>query len=500
MKIFSVEQIRRADRFTIENVTKSSLALMENAAESCVSWLKNHLPNNTKFAIFCGNGNNGGDGLAMARLLYQAGYDTEVFIDFDNEKRTQDSAENLRKVREISGILVKDFSETPFEFPKNVAIVDAIFGSGINNPLSGKIEALVLKLNELKNRKIAIDLPSGLYSDDKTPEGSTILKADETLSLLFWKKAMLHPESEGFTGKIHILNIGISGDFIHREETEEFVICRKLIKQIYRPRLPFSHKGTYGTACIVGGSYGKMGAEVLATKAALRAGAGLTFSVAPEVGNPILQSSCPEAMFISGGENFINKIPVEEHYTLGIGPGLGKNRETAEAFLGFLKNYKRPLVLDADALNIIAEHQNYLEKIPENSIITPHPKEFERLFGKTQDSFERLNLAKEKAKSLGIIIVLKDHRTQIVNPDGRVFYNITGNPGMAKGGSGDVLTGIITALLAQKYSPLEATVFGVWLHGTAGDFAAQKFSKEAMLPSDLISEIGNVFRSLKTGE
>ncbi|HOB25066.1 MAG TPA: NAD(P)H-hydrate dehydratase, partial [Kaistella sp.] len=344
---------------------------------------------------------------------------------------------------------------------------------------------------------ISIDIPSGLFADKMMKEETVVFKADETLSFQFWKKSFLHPETGVFCGNINILDIGLGKEFIQKEPSENFVIDETLIRNIYKPHNEFSNKGTYGKTTVVAGSFGKMGAAVLATKAALKSGSGLTFTLAPKCGYEILQTTCPEAMYLYGGEDFISHFDVEENSVVGIGPGLGTDPETENTFLEFLKNYSKPLVLDADALNIISKNTGNLRFIPKNSIITPHPKEFERLFGKTENSFDRLELSKKKSEELEIFIVLKDHHTQIITPENKVYYNITGNSGMAKGGSGDVLLGLITSLLAQNYSPKNASIFGVWLHGKAGDFAAEKHSKEAMLPSDLIDELGNAFKTLK---
>lgn len=495
MKIFTAEQIRKADAFTIENEPVSSVNLMERAALACVSWLLNHSKNNEKFVIFCGYGNNGGDGFAMARMLYQKGFEITVFIDFQNaEKFSADAKINYNRLREISGIEIFDFDEVSnFDF-SDKTIIDALLGTGLSRKIEGKIRELIVFLNNLPNRKISVDLPSGLYADRNTEENSTIFQADETLSFQFWKKAFLHPESGKYAGKIHILDIGLSGKFIHETKTAEYIICEKLIKTVYKPRPDFSHKGNFGKTCIIAGSFGKIGAAVLATKAALRTGSGLTFTLAPKCGYEILQSACPEAMFLYGGEDFVSHFEVEEYFVCGIGPGLGTDPETEEAFITFLEKYEKPLVLDADALNIIAKEENSIAHIPKNSVITPHPKEFERLFGKSANSFERLEIAKKHSRELEIVIVLKDHHTQIIKPSGKVFYNITGNSGMAKGGSGDVLTGIITSLLSQNYSSEEAAIFGVWLHGKAGDLAAEKYSRESMLPSEIIDELSAAFK------
>lgn len=500
MKIFTSPQIRKCDAFTIENEPVTSLALMERAASACAGWLSRKFSGDTVYNIFCGYGNNGGDGFALARLLYHKGCDVNVFMD-SAQNLSADAEINFKRTKDISGIEFSDFSKVnKFQFEKQSVIIDALFGTGLNKAIEGKSAELIKELNELKFPKISIDIPSGLFADEVSDKNSVVFKADETLSFQFWKKAFLHAETGKFCGKINILDIGLSSEFIENEISDSFVIDEGLVREIYRPRQEFSHKGNFGKTVIAAGSSGKMGAAVLATQAALKTGSGLTFSLSPQCGYEILQTTCPEAMFLKCGQDFITSFAVDEGAILGIGPGLGTERETYNALLAFLKVCDKTLVLDADALNMIAENTDHVNLIPKNSIITPHPKEFERLFGKAENSFERLKLAKDKAKELEIYIVLKDHHTQIVTPEGDVFYNLTGNSGMAKGGSGDVLLGILTSLLAQNYSVKEAALFGVWLHGKAGDFAAEKHSKEAMIPSDLIAELGNVFKYLNSSQ
>ncbi|MBW8360939.1 MAG: NAD(P)H-hydrate dehydratase [Kaistella sp.] len=497
MKIFSAPQIKKADLYTIENEPVSSLALMEQAAESCVRFLTAAFKENPVFSVFCGNGNNGGDGFAIARILYQNGLDVNVFVDEDYSHFTPDARSNFGRIKEMFGISVFDFKEIEkFDFSASTLIIDALFGTGLNRKLEGKVAELVPQLNKLSFPKISIDIPSGLFADTIPTKDSVVFKADHTLSFQFWKKAFLHPESGIFCGKIHIMDIGLSPEFIEQEPSHNFVIAEALIRGIFKPRNDFSHKGTYGKTTIVAGSFGKMGAAVLATQSAMKSGSGITFTLAPKCGYEILQTTCPEAMFLYGGENYITHFEIDTDSAVGIGPGLGTGPETEDAFLSFLKNYRMPLVLDADALNIISKNENSIKLIPKHSVITPHPKEFERLFGKTANSFDRLDLAVKKSKELDIFIVLKDHHTQIITSEGEVFYNITGNSGMAKGGSGDVLLGMITSLIAQQYSPQNAAILGVWLHGKAGDLAAEKHSKVGMLPSDLIHETGNVFKLL----
>lgn len=494
MKIFTVENIRLADLYTIQNEPVSSVQLMERASLLCAEWIFSNCKHHTKFAIFCGNGNNGGDGFAIGRMLYLKGFDIEIFINKEQLKFSDEALINYKRLKDISGISLRDFNETlRYNFDEKTVFIDALFGTGLSRKPEGILKKVIDVLNSKNNPKISIDIPSGLFADQINDENSTIFKADYTLTFQFWKKTFLHPETGSFAGKVIVLDINLAQEFIENTPTDNFVIDDEVIRNIFKVRQDFAHKGTYGKSIIVGGSYGKIGAVVLATKSALKTGSGLTFVLAPNCGYEILQTSVPEAMFIDGGEKNIRQIKDQENTVFGIGPGLGTEKESEKALLEFLENHQSPLILDADALNIISKDKSYLKLIPKKSIITPHPKEFERLFGTTENSFERLDLAKTKAKELNIYIVLKDHHTQVVTPEGTVFYNITGNSGLAKGGSGDILTGIITSLLAQKYTEEETTILGVWLHGKAADFASEKYSKEAMQPTDVIDEIGNVF-------
>lgn len=496
MKIFTAEQIRACDQWTVQHEQVSSLMLMEKAAGRCADWFASQIKSE-RFWIFCGNGNNGGDGFAIARMLYRKGFDIDVFIDFKNPEYSEDARINLQKLKEISGVDIHDFRQvSEMKFKQDTTIVDAIFGSGFHGSLSLDYQKLIAFLNSIQANKVSIDIPTGLSADGLSDSESVFI-AYHTLSLQFWKKSFLHPETGKFCGKIHILDIGLSPEFIQKTDTSQYIISDSTVQKIYRPREQFSHKGTYGKVHLIAGSYGKIGAAILAARAAVRTGAGLVTVQAPECGFSILQTACPEAMMLSTGNIFSEKLHHEEGITYGIGPGLGTESETQNAFLEFLKKINTPIVLDADALNIIALDNVHLELIPKNSILTPHPKEFERLFGTSANSFKRLEIAKENAAKFGIFIVLKDRYTQIITPKKTVYYNITGNPGMATGGSGDVLTGIITALLAQKYSSEEVAILGVWLHGKAGDDAAKMNSEEALIAGDLPESLGRVFNELK---
>lgn len=494
MKILNVAQIKECDQYTIKNQPILSINLMEKSGIVCADWLLKNIESSKNFVIFCGNGNNGGDGLVIARLLFNAHRKVKVYINKDR-KLSKDTEANFQRLP--SALSVFDYQEfTSESVSMHDVIVDAIFGIGLNKKLNGSWANIVNIVNGLRNKRIAIDIPSGI-SPDTISEDGIIFNANDTLSFQLYKKSFFHPETGVFCGKIHILNTDLSQDYIYNVESNLQVISLALIKSIYKEKKTFSHKGDYGKAIIVGGSYGKSGAVVLAAKSALRSGAGLTQVIAPEVLYQSLLASLPEAMFAVSGNKNINFIDYIQGATYGIGPGLGEDESAFKALEDFLKIVNLPIVLDADALNILSERKSMISWIPANTIITPHPKEFERLFGKTDNSFQRLELAIEKARSYQIYIVLKDHHTQVITPKGAVYYNNTGNSGLAKGGSGDVLTGLITSLLAQHYTPEDAAILGVWLHGKSADFALEKQSKESLLASDVIDNFAKTFKFLE---
>jgi NAD(P)H-hydrate epimerase len=328
-----------------------------------------------------------------------------------------------------------------------------------------------------------------------------IVRADHTLSFQAFKLSFLLPENANFIGEVHILDIGLHPGYYNDAETCYELTDKKTISAVYRPRNRFSHKGNFGHALVIAGSYGKMGAAVLCVRACLRSGAGLTTCHIPKCGFEIMQTAVSEAMAMSDlNSSIITKIEgdISRFTSVGIGPGIGTATETRKALQGFLEAYKKPVVLDADALNLISSDKKLLRGIPQNSILTPHPKEFERLFGETKNDFERIQLAQQKAKELDLVIVLKGHHTCIATPNGKVFFNNTGNAGMAKGGSGDVLTGILTAIAGQYHDTINSAILGVYLHGLAGDIAAEKKSAEAMIAGDIVECLGEAFLSIST--
>lgn len=497
MKIFSAAQIKRWDAFTIEHEPTSSVDLMERAATACCKWLIGKNFGAFHFRIFCGKGNNGGDGLAIARMLIEHKCLVTVYILEFGKIGTDDFQANLARLHECSTDI--HFIQSPDFFPAintDDIIVDALFGTGLNKTLDGISAALVDHINNSGASIIAIDMPAGLFAD-KSSKNNAIIKATHTLSFQNYKLAFLLPENEIYCGIVHLLHIGLHQSFEKDEPADLELVDGSIIKSVYKPRSAFAHKGTYGHAALLCGSYGMMGAAVLASLACLRSGAGKLTAYIPECGYHILQTSVPEAMSFVAGEDHLLLAPGLEKFTaVGIGAGMGMQVSHAKLLAGIFEKINAPMVMDADALNIIAENKDLLKAIPKNSILTPHPKEFERLFGKSENDFERLDLAKQQSKQYQVYIVLKGHYSFISTPDGRGYFNSTGNAGMATAGSGDVLTGILTGLLAQGYTPLESCLLGVYLHGLAGDIAADEYSQEALIAGDIIECIGGAFKTL----
>jgi len=500
MEILSAEQIRAWDAYTMEHEPIASIDLMERAAASCLRWLEAHGWLERNFSIFCGKGNNGGDGLALARMLSGLDCTVTVYILEFGHLGTEDFQVNLARLHATPVEVV--YIQGPEHFypiQPDVVVIDALFGSGLNRRLEGVTEQLVQHINESGAEIISIDIPSGLFVSS-TSLGNTVVRATHTLSFQCYKQAFLMPENAAFVGEVHILDIGLHPDYLRQVAGESELLDAEIIGAIFRPRKQFAHKGNFGHALLVAGSFGKMGAAVLAARACLRAGAGLLTCQVPGCGYTILQTALPEAMLqVDPDERLHTSLPgeLDKYSVIGIGPGIGTDSRTAGFLKDLLSRYRKPVVADADALNILASQPELVGSLPPYSIITPHPKEFERLFGPSSDDFDRLEKAREKARQHQIIIVLKGHYSFVAMPGGKGYFNSTGNAGMAKGGSGDVLAGILTALLSQGYSPGETALLGVYLHGLAGDCAADRWSQEAMLPSDLTDELGNAFQIIQ---
>lgn len=497
MQILSAEQIRAWDAYTISHEPISSLNLMERAAEACVEWIERKGWLHYNYTIYCGKGNNGGDGLAIARMLSQRGCNVTVLILEFGHKGTDDFQANLIRLHECDVDILFIQDEIFHPIPSNNIVIDALFGSGLNRPLEGIVAKLVDFINNVSNTIISIDVPSGLFTD-KSSKGNKVVHAAFTLSFQVYKTAFVMPENGPFVGQIELLDIGLHKNYLKTVEGRCFQITDEIfIRSIYRKRTSFSHKGNFGHALLLAGSYGKMGAAVMAAKACLRSGVGLLTAHLPKCGVEVMQASTHEAMVsIDSNEHHLTHLPesMDKYNVIGIGPGIGTDNENTSALLHQLLQFKKPMVIDADALNIIAKNKQWLYELPHGCILTPHPKEFDRLFGDSCNDFERMEKARNAASDHNCIVVLKGHNTFIAASGIQGFFNNTGNPGMATGGSGDVLTGIITGLRAQQYDALHAAILGVYIHGLSADFALQFNSYETLLPSDIIK---NLFKSFK---
>ncbi|MBR1513349.1 MAG: NAD(P)H-hydrate dehydratase [Bacteroidales bacterium] len=501
MKVLSVEQIREADKYTIENEPIESIDLMERAARKAFEWLYRRTPREKTIKIFCGMGNNGGDGLAVARMLNEQEMVPQVFMVRHSDRMSHDCEVNYYRLVNETKVPMFDIlgeDDFPNVGPDDV-VVDAIFGSGLNRPPQGMTADLIAYLNQSRAIRVAIDVPSGLFADQPSALGF-IFKADYTLSFQFPKLAFLFPENDPYVGRFEILDIGLHPRYVEEVETRNLLTVKAMVKPILHSRTKYSHKGTYGHALLIAGSEGKTGAALLGAKACLRTGVGLLSVHLPKMAQLPLQTAIPEAM-VDGDESetcFTMFKDLDAYSAVGVGPGLGKADETQRALKRLIQEVQVPLVMDADALNILSENPTWLAFLPAKTILTPHPKEFERLVGKTTTSFERLERQRELSMKHNIIIVLKGAHTSITMPNGTCFFNTTGNPGMATAGSGDVLTGIILSLLAQRYSPEEAAVLGVYLHGLAGDLAAEEIGQEALIAGDIVEHLGKAFFSLRS--
>ncbi|MCP4438537.1 MAG: NAD(P)H-hydrate dehydratase [Aureispira sp.] len=498
MKILSATQTRQADAYTIANEPIESIDLMERASQTFVDWFIQKFPKeeNALVSIICGKGNNGGDGLAITRLLNDLGYDVAAWIINISEDSTPDFDTNLKRLEDIEGLPVKyvQSSEDLPLFDENEILIDAILGTGLTRPLEGELINIVNFLNDCNNTMVAVDLPTGVFADTCTT--GVTLNANYTFCFELPKLAFFFPENFHCVGEFEYASIGLDAKFIEEIESPYNYTLFSDVYHLHKKREKFAHKGVFGHALLVAGSYGKMGAAILATKACLRAGAGLVTIHAPTCGYEVLQTAVPEAMVSLDEDEYIftRVYDLHRYTTIGIGCGLSTKNRTRNALCYMLKHIDRPTVLDADALNILGQSPDWLEYIPKNSILTPHPKEFERLFGKTYDNFERNELQRQKAKELGVYVILKGANSCIATPDGSCYFNSTGNPGMGTAGSGDVLTGILTGLLSQDYTPFEACILGVYLHGLAGDLASEYHGQEALMAGDITEYLGKAYK------
>jgi ADP-dependent NAD(P)H-hydrate dehydratase / NAD(P)H-hydrate epimerase len=502
MYLLSSQQIRDLDRFTIEHEPIAGIDLMERAARSLFAEVVATEPHR-HVTIICGMGNNGGDGLALARMMQGVqGCQVSVVIVDHTDSPSADFSINLERLK-TAGVFLKELnhvSEMP-EIPGHSMVIDALLGTGLSRPMTGLLAEVVGHINALPNRVVSIDIPSGLFSDGNgANDPAAIVRADRTLTFHCPKLAFMFAENAPFVGDFTVLDIGL----MEQESglrSEMMAVTQELASDILRPRARFSHKGTYGHALLLAGHYGSMGAAVLAARAVMRSGAGLLTAHLPSEGVDVMQTAVPEAMCsIDPHPHIISQTPKLVGFSaIGMGPGIGREEETANVLKMLVQDTKVPMVLDADALNILSENPTWLRFLPKGTVLTPHPKEFDRLAGRSDSGYERWQLQRDFAKRHNCTVVLKGAFTSICNPAGQTFFNLSGNPGMATAGSGDVLTGIILGLLSQGYGPTEAAVLGVYLHGLSGDLVAEHSGLDAMIASDLVKGLGAAFLHLVNG-
>ena len=501
MKILTCTQQKEADAYTIANNNILSINLMEKAAslvadEICKRWDRSH-----RIIVFAGAGNNGGDAVAAARILFTKNYDVEVYLFNIKGTISEDCMTNIQRLQECGFTAYHEISNS-FEPPKLEAedvVIDGLFGSGLNKPLSGGFASVVKYINASSAQVVSIDLPSGLMGEDNSNNArANIIRANLTLSIQFPKLAFLFPENEDIVGEWKLLHIGISPEFIAQADTPYYITEAQDVSQLIRPRKRFAFKNNFGHALLIAGSNGMAGASILAARACLRSGVGLLTVHTPVCNHDILQTAVPEAMVQNDVHEhyFAEPVDLDNYQAIAIGPGIGQEEETALATFHQLADCYIPAILDADAINIISSHRNYLNRLPRQSILTPHIGELERIIGKCNNSFERLTKAKELAAYLQCYIVLKGAYTAIITPEGKFYFNPTGNPGMATGGSGDVLTGIILALLAQGYPQENAARLGTYIHGLAGDIACRRMGEISLTAGDIIDALPEAWKIL----
>lgn len=500
MKIFTAEQLKQADHCTMVNQGISSDELMERAARLVFQEIHQRLQGEkTPVKIFCGTGNNGGDGLVIGRLLIEHGYEVTVYIVNYSDKRSSDFLVNYDRIKKVTSnwpLVLEEYSEMPVLEPTDL-LVDAIFGIGLNRPLAAWISDLVRGINASGSYVVAVDLPSGMNTDGPAEKSDAIVRADFTITFQAPKLAFFLPDTGPYVGHWKALDIGLDREFLDQLPVDVHLVGKREALDLYRPREKFSHKGIYGHALLVGGSYGKMGSICLTAGATMRSGAGMATVFIPGCGYDIVQNQLPEAMVISDvNHRFISDIRFDlEPSVICFGVGAGKREETSRAFEDLLNNVKDPMVIDADGLNLLAEKPELLGSVPPGSVLTPHLRELQRLTGSWKDDFDKLEKVRALAEQHQVLVVLKGAHTTITTGK-ETFINTTGNPGMATAGSGDVLAGVITGLISQGYSSFEAAVLGVYLHGKAGDIAARELSFQGMIAGDITDRLGAAFLEL----
>ncbi len=507
MKLFFSDQIKQLDAKTIEYEPISSTDLMERAACACYDVIMCNYSDSSSFTIFAGTGNNGGDALVIARKLVEAGKIVKVFVIKYSEHLSEDFKINYIRLEELNVDITEltGFDCKELVVGKNSVIIDGIFGSGLTRPVTGWLADIIDLINMSELTVISIDAPSGLFGEDNKSvlnnSKARVVNADLVLALEQPSLSLMFAENYDFVSKFTIVPIGLSNKAKAEIDTDYQMITNEYVKELLKVRSPYSHKGTFGNVLVVAGKYGMMGAATLCAKSAYRAGSGLVTLHVPAKCVDIAQVTVPEAIMCIDESDYIftGITDIERFSAIAVGPGLGCKPNTIKGVIELLKCNKK-IVIDADALNILSEEENWEAIIPESAILTPHPKELERLFGTFTDSYSRVVYLKKWCKDRRVAIVIKGAYTTVIDNNGKVYINTTGNSGMASGGSGDVLSGIIVSLLGQNYSVSEAACIGVYIHGLSADIALNVQSEESMIASDIIENIGSAFKYMRNDE
>ena len=503
MKIYTATEIKQVESHAFEHESIQPIDLMERAASTICEEIKSKWGTETSIKVFAGSHNNGGDALAVSRMLAQCGYNLEVFLFNTNGHLTPECEINRdRLVATCPQVTFHEIS-TKIDLPKitkDDLIIDGLFGVGLNGSINGSYTLLIKFLNNSEGTIISIDIPSGMHCEDNSQTLShQIVHADYTFSLHAVKPAFLLADCQQYIGKCKILDIGLENNTHPDIKTRYTLDEEDEMRELIKPRNPFGNKGTFGHGLLIAGSYGMAGAAIIAAQATLKSGIGKLTIHTPAANNTILQTSVPQAVIHHDEDNYVFTTAEygEEYQAVAIGPGIGQKKETAVALMEQITHTLKPLVIDADGLNILSNHKGWMQQLPKNSILTPHPKELSRLFGETTSDYGMLCIAREEAQRLQIFIICKNHYTAICCPDGHIYFNTTGNSGMATAGTGDALTGILLSLLSQGYTARDACRLGCYIHGLAGDIAAEKLTEEGMTVMDLINEIPSAIKELK---
>jgi len=503
MKLFTLEDILGIERQTLTQENTKFHDLVERVGNAAANEIASHWRPSVRTVIFAGPGNDGAYALMTASSLLERGYVPHIYLFNIGGNSLNDECRRCRDIlRAKYSSDVLEEVVTKFNIPElgvSDLVIDGLFGPELRQPLTGGFMSLVRYINESGATVVSLDMPSGMCGDwNHNVSARNVVKADVTLALQYPRLPFFFADFAGLAGQWRVLDIGYSREAAENRQSSFYLIEDDEVRSLLKPREPFSNKSDYGSACLVAGSYGMVGASVLACMGALRAGAGKVTVYGPQCSFSVVQTAAPEAMFMSDKSHHeISDITLPDTFSaIGVGPGIGTSEATVDALDSFIKRYRSPLVLDADALNCIALRPALLNHIPVLSVITPHAGEFDRLFGKQSSHEARLLKAVEVSRKYNLLILLKGHYTTLVRPDGKIYINSSGSPAMATPGSGDVLTGVLTAFMAQGYKPEVAALIAAFVHGRAGELASLRHGQYGVIASDIVNCIGEAIMKI----